>query len=88
MFTMKSLLVAFLLITSSQVFSCDLPDTILSVVFDYGTYEQITYEEIFEDELEEETIYEVRLQKRNHELILLIDSSGLVVETIKDKNPK
>ena len=85
---MKSLLVAFFLITSSQVFSSDLPDTILSVVFYYGTYEQITYEEIFEDELEEETIYEVRLQKRNHELILLIDSSGLVVETIKDKNPK
>ena len=85
---MKNLLVVALLLTSSSIFCNDLPDSILSVVFDYGTYEQITYEEVFEDELEEETIYEVRLQKRNYELILLIDSSGLVVEKIKDRHPK
>ena len=85
---MKNLFVAALFVTCSQVFCSDLPDTILSVVFDYGTYEQIIFEEVFEDEMEEETIYEVRLQKRNHELILLIDSSGLVVEKIKDRHPK
>ena len=85
---MKRLLVVFLFLISSQAFCNDLPDSILSVVFDYGTYEQITYEEVFEDELEEETIYEVRLQKRNYELILLIDSFGFVVETIKDRHPK
>ena len=85
---MKKLLVAIFVVSHSIMFSSDLPDTVLTAVFDYGTYEQITFEEVFEDDMEEETIYEVRLQKRRHELILLIDSSGFIIEKIKDRHPK
>ena len=50
-------------------------------------YYKVRYDNNNTEEYDEEgiTMYEVRLKKKKHELILLIDEDGYVIETIKER---
>jgi len=61
-----------------------LPDNVMNTVLKFGVYSEITYHEVYEEE--GLTIYEVRLDKGKHEIILLIDKDGYVLEKIKEKH--
>tara|TARA_B100000809_G_scaffold128008_1_gene126103 strand:- start:1840 stop:2094 length:255 start_codon:yes stop_codon:yes gene_type:complete len=61
----------------------DLPQVVMSQVMLYGTEEEIMFQEIFEDDGEGEKVYEVILLKKRHELILLLNQEGFVIEKMK-----
>jgi hypothetical protein len=74
------------LMMTVQLFSNALPDPVMSAVLEYGSHEEISFREKYDEEGED--FYEVRLEKKKHVLVLLIDQDGYVVETIKDRSSK
>lgn len=80
----KTILFILGVVLSLTMQATTLPDNVMLTVLEYGSVSEIHYQEQFIDE--EEKIYEVRLTKKKHEIILLIDEHGYLIEKIKDKH--
>ena len=81
----KILISSDLLVVYHGPLTHHLPEEIMYEVLNHGTEEEISFEEILEDNGTGEKIYEVRLLKKNHILILLIDEEGIIVHKVKNK---
>ena len=84
---MKNLIIALSILFGSLQMHAneinDLPNLVAYSVLDHGSHDEIIYTEEYDEE--GTTMYEVRLKKKKHELILLIDEDGYVIETIKER---
>ncbi len=80
----KAALIILGLLLSLNVGATTLPDNVMLTVLEYGSVAEINFLDEFSDG--DEKIYEVRLTKKKHEIILLINEHGSLVEKIKDKH--
>ncbi len=80
----KAILFILGFVLSLSVGATTLPDNVMLTVLEHGSVSEIHFLEEFVDG--EEKIYEVRLTKKKHEIILLIDEHGFLVEKIKDRH--